>query len=62
MLAHEVLEKLPERWPSQPQADLVATANPTSPAAVTQGHELAGVVLLSAAGAVVIRGFLASSF
>jgi len=39
-------------------ADLLATQNPTSPAAVMQGHELAEVVLLCAAGAAVIRGVL----
>lgn len=40
------------------EAELLATQNPTSPAAVVQGHELAGVVLLCAAGAAVIRGVL----
>lgn len=40
------------------EADLLATVNPTSPAAVMQGHELAEVVLLCAAGAAVIRGVL----
>jgi len=40
------------------EADLLATQNPTSPAAVMQGHELAVAVLLCAAGAAVIRGVL----
>ena len=40
------------------EADLLATQNPTSPAAVMQGHELARAVLLCAAGAAVIRGVL----
>ena len=40
------------------EADLLASEAPTSPAAVIQGHELAEVVLLCAAGAAVIRGIL----
>ena len=40
------------------EADLLATQNPTSPAAVMQGHELAEAVLLCAAGATVFRGVL----
>ena len=40
------------------EADLLASDAPTSPAAVIQGHELAEVVLLCAAGAAVIRGIL----
>ncbi len=40
------------------EAELLATDNPTIPAAVAQGHELAGIVLLCAAGAAVIRGVL----
>ena len=40
------------------EAELLATENPTSPAAVIQGHGLAGTVLLCAAGAAVLRGVL----
>ena len=40
------------------EADLLATQNPTSPPAVMQGHELAGVVLLCAVGAAAVRSVL----
>jgi hypothetical protein len=37
------------------QADLLATANPTSPAAVSQGHGLAELVLVCSLGAALLR-------
>lgn len=39
-------------------ANLLGTFNPTTPAAVSQGHHVAAVVLICVAGAIVLRGGL----